>query len=450
MQVRFTQTVQESLFPSQTELIKQGYLESNDNWLICAPTGAGKTLMGEWALLKSIENGHLAGYVAPLKAIVKEKQAEWSAKYPGVAIGLFTGDSTRASGKPSVSQLLLLTPEKLASYVQNWKRNLNWLSQLDVLVIDEFHVVGDSSRGAVLETLVGRLQRINPFLRIVALSATAQNFEEISSWLRARTFTTSWRPVPLERRVVRFRKVTEKFAILLSEVTQTVRKGGKVLVFVNSRRRSEEVAGKLREHGFVADFNHAGLDEERRTVTQQDLRTGKLDVVVSTSSLEMGVNFPARKVIIFDAYGFDGESFCPMSVQRYLQCSGRAGRPGYDDSGVSVLLLPTWSREEDSYVTANPEPITSSLFATENLLKEVLNEVSSRLSISSDHLRENFVNRSLWRRQGGRETVTSAVDTLIEHGLLKEDKDAGGAIFRKLHLGGRLRKWQYHHKQSSS
>lgn len=411
-----------NLFPSQADLLAEGFLESGESWLICAPTGAGKTRMAEWALQVAIEKGYRGAYLAPLKAIVDERISDWTTKYPAWEIGLYTGETTR--GRPQQSPrnegVLLFTPEKLAAYLQNWKKHLKWLADLDVVVIDEVHLLGDPNRGGGLEAMIGRLQRINPFIRVVGLSGTLSNAHEIADWLKARVFVSDWRPVPVSHRIRRFKRVADKQEILLDEIQSTVSEGGQVLVFVNSRRRSESLVRLLKEQGFKADFNHAGLTRECRGASQDAMRKGDLQVMVSTSTLEMGVNFPARKVVIYDAYGFDGERFCPLSVQRYRQCAGRAGRAGYDDCGESVLLLPTWHRDGDRYLTGDPEPVRSGLFATQNLLREVLTEVCGRLSISEEHLETNFAERTLWRKQDGKKSLSLHVQHLITAGLLKE------------------------------
>ena len=412
----------QNLFPSQAQLLEKGYLNSSSNWLICAPTGSGKTLMGEWALEQSVNKGYLAAYLAPLKAIVDERMEDWGKKFPQLEIGLYTGETTRSlkHSTPTSESILLFTPEKLASYLQNWKKNLYWLAKLDTVVIDEIHLLGDPHRGATLESLIGRLQRVNPFIRIIGLSGTLSNGEEIANWMKAQLFTTEWRPIPIKHRISRFKRVSDKQEILLEEVQTTLTEKGKVLVFVNSRRRSEQLVSWLREHDIKADYNHAGLDRSHRTRTQLEMRQGELDVMVSTSTLEMGVNFPARKVIIYDAYGFDGERFSPLSIQRYRQSAGRAGRAGYDEYGESVLLLPNWHRDGELYLTADPEPVRSSLFSTQNLFREILTEVAGRLSISEEHLEINFADRTLWRKQDGQHNLSLFVKHLVLAGLIKE------------------------------
>ncbi len=410
------------LFPSQADLLSQGFLESDQSWIICAPTGAGKTRMAEWALQSAIDKGFRSAYIAPLKAIVDERITDWSTRFPEWKIGLFTGETTRGKRQqaPHDENVLLFTPEKLSAYLHNWKKHLAWLAELDVIVIDEIHLLGDAHRGGNLEAMIGRLQRINPFVRFVGLSGTLSNADEIAQWLQARSFVSDWRPVPVTNTIRRFKRVTDKPAILLDEIQATIEQGGQSLVFVNSRRRSESLVKHLREQGIHADFNHAGLSREDRQKSQGAMRDGGIQVMVSTSTLEMGVNFPARKVIIYDAYGFDGERFSPLSIQRYRQYAGRAGRAGYDDTGESVLLLPNWHRDGEHYLTDEPEPVRSALFDTQNLLREVLTEVCGRLSISADHLEVNFADRTLWRKQDGRKSLSLHVQHLITAGLLKE------------------------------
>jgi helicase len=410
------------LFPPQQELLAAGFRESRDHWLICAPTGSGKTRVGEWAIEDALAHGYRAAYIAPLRAIVEEKYAEWQVRFGTPRVGLFTGDAKRDSRDraPAGQCLLLFTPEKLASYIQNWRRHLAWLSEVDVLVIDEFHLLGDRNRGATIECLLNRAQRINPFLRIIGLSGTVSNHEEIATWLGARVYLSRWRPIPLEHRVCHFKRATDKPQLLLEECQQTLADGGKVLAFVNSRRRAEQLAHFLQEQHIDATFSHAGLESSRRQAIHERMRTGNTDVLVATSTVEMGVNFPARKVVIVDSWAFDGEVFSPVTVQRYQQFAGRAGRPGLDPHGECVLFTPSWEREKINYATATPERLKSALFSTDNLLREILYEVAGRLSITDRHLETNFAKRSFWRLQGGTASMHLYLRNLVLEGLLQE------------------------------
>jgi helicase len=377
--------------------------------------------MGEWALASAIDAGLRGAYVAPLRAIVEERHTDWAKKFPQSKPGVFTGEAARTGGKvkPTDEKLLLFTPEKLGSFVQNWKRHLPWISELEVLVVDEFHLIGDPYRGAALESLLNRLQRINPFMRVVGLSATLANAPELASWMKARLFVSDWRPIPLEYSVRQFKRAGDKPGMLLEEVQKTLSEGGKVLTFVNSRRRTETIAAFLRSEGIEAQFSHAGRTRQERTEVHNAMRCGKIDVLVATSTVEMGVNFPARKVVIYDSYSFDGDSFSPLSIHRYLQFSGRAGRPGLDSKGESVLFAPAWDSNARKYLVGTPEPVRSGIFRTDALLREVLYEISTRLSISERHLEFNFAKRSLWRRQGGLHDVAPYVQHLVTAKLLR-------------------------------
>lgn len=409
-----------SLFPSQEALLSSGYLDSSEHWLISAPTGSGKTRMGEWAIERAWACGHSAGYVAPLRAIVEERLADWLARYPQRSITAYTGRAAVMTRPTGEEQLMLFTPEKLATYLAAWKQNLNWLSRLGVLVIDEFHLLGDPTRGAALECLIGRIERVNPFIRIVGLSATLSNACELAKWLNARLYETAWRPITVTHRLRRYKRALDKPRHLLEEVNDTLGEAGRVLVFVNSRRRAEQLAAYLRSNGVNARFTHAGLPPEEQADIHRQMRDGGLDAVVATSTLEMGVNLPARKVVVYDNYAFEGDSFRPLPVQRYLQFAGRAGRPGLDDRGECVLFAPGWDTSAEQILCGTPDPVRSTLFSTRHLAREILHEASSRLSISERHLEVNFSRRTLWRHQGGQQRIDGAVRFLVDGGLLKQ------------------------------
>jgi helicase len=392
--------------------------------------------MGEWAIEQALAAGFRAAYIAPLRAIVEERLVEWRCKYGKEALGAFTGDSPLHSS-PRSERLLLFTPEKLAAFVASWKRHLNWLSEIDVLVIDEIHLLGDPSRGPTMESLVGRIERVNPFVRIVGLSATLPNAREVASWMRARLFESSWRPVPITHRVRWFKRPSDKPQMLVEEIQETLKHGGRCLVFVNSRRRAEGLTKHLAQCGLRADYTHAGLDSKAKSAAHSSMRDGELDALVATSTLEMGVNFPARKVIVYDGFCFDGVTFQRLSVRRYLQFAGRSGRPGLDPHGECVLFAPQWDSDADRLITSPPEPVGSAFFSTAPLLREILYEVSTRLSISERHLETNFAGRTFWRAHGGARTIGAHVRALMKSGLLSQ-KEKNGSIYLSSTALGRI------------
>lgn len=413
----------ESLFPPQREIIENGFLTSREHWLISLPTGSGKTLLGELALLDSIRIGYKGVYLSPLKAIVEEKYHQWQKQYTNIRFGLFTGDTLGAKGcdRPPSVDILICTPERFDAYLRNWKKNISWISDVDVAVVDELHLLGQGKRGARLEALITRLIRLNPFTRLIGLSATLANLDELAEWLHARTYRNNWRLVPVEKRVQRFTKASDKSHMLRQEIEETISHEGKVLVFVNSRKRAEFISNQLKQNGILSAYHHAGLPRAGRIAIEDSFRRGDLDVLISTPTLEMGINLPARKVVLYDGYAFsDDGRFIPLPVLNYVQRAGRAGRPGLDSEGESVLFIPSWSGKASRYENEEIEPIRSPLFDRNLLAEQVLSEISSRMSITRHQLEKGFADNTLWRFQGGQRKLDEVIGLLIEAEMVKE------------------------------
>lgn len=243
------------LFPPQKDVLDQGFLKSNEHCFLHLPTGSGKTYLAELAIKDVVDSGFKAIYVTPLRALAAEKAETWGEKYPTVKIGVFTGDTTHKSSTQNryhSSQVLIMTPERLDACLRNWRSHWSWIPEVSLIVIDEFHILGQPSRGARLEGSMTRLLRLNPFVRIVALSATMPNTRELSEWLCGTSFSSQWRQVPLEKRIVRFQAAKEKPEILWQEVSRCIADGGQSLVFCNSRSRVQTIANYLKEHGVIA------------------------------------------------------------------------------------------------------------------------------------------------------------------------------------------------------
>jgi helicase len=305
-------------------------------------------------------------------------------------------------------------------------------------VIDELHLLHQGSRGARLEALITRATRLNPFIRMIGLSATLANLDELAEWLRARRYRSSWRLVPVTKRVRRFSKPADKPRMLLEEIQETTLDKGKVLVFVNSRKRAESLAKHLQQSGIHAAFHHAGLPRGERLSTEATFRNGPVDVLIATSTLEMGLNLPARKVVLYDSYAFaDNGSFEALPVINYVQRTGRAGRPGLDTEGESVFFLPAWAGNSKCYESEELEPILSTLFDENLLAGQVLAEISSRIAITRTQLERGFGDRTLWRFQGGKHRLDNIIDLLARSAMVKETAREG-LVFLSATAIGRL------------
>ena len=343
------------LTPPQSEVLAMGLLDSGFNCVLQMPTGSGKTWLAEQAMARVVSQGRRAVYLTPLRALGAELHARWSTRFVGAEVGLFTGETTKTTTRASFERasVLLMTPERLDACTRAWRSHWSWIPDVDLLVVDEFHLLGDRQRGPRLEGTLLRFQRLNPFARVLGLSATLGNRTELADWLEGVEYESSWRTVPLEWRVVRYRKATEKPDLLAREAANCVQGGGKSLVFTQSRRRAESLAAFLSTQGLRAGFHHAGLQQTERATTETKFRGGETDVLVATGTLEMGMNFPVRQVVLYDLQYFDSTDFKALPVTNVWQRAGRAGRPGLDErgearsSGADVgsggRLLPAWS-----------------------------------------------------------------------------------------------------------
>ena len=176
--------------PAQKEVIKSGYIEDNKNYIISIPTASGKTVLGILPALKTVLEGGKAVYAAPLLSIQNEKVKEFKAfEEHGISVGKH----------PSSADLSVMVFESFDALTRfSW----NVLRDVDTLIIDEFHMIGDYSRGPSLECAITRSKIINPSMRIIALSATLRNIKEIEGWLEGTCIEHDYRPVPLHKDVL--------------------------------------------------------------------------------------------------------------------------------------------------------------------------------------------------------------------------------------------------------
>ncbi|MFH1439238.1 MAG: DEAD/DEAH box helicase [Candidatus Woesearchaeota archaeon] len=188
----------EDLRPSQIKSIKAGLFEDK-NLLVCTPTGSGKTLVGELAILNNLyHNIGKAVYIVPLKALANEKYREFKQRYPDLKIALSIGDIDSAETYLSNYELIICTSEKLDSLLRH---HAPWLKDLKVVIIDEIHLLNDTSRGPTLEILITILRNLLKNIQIIGLSATIGNPKELAEWLDAKLVIDKWRPVKLEQGV---------------------------------------------------------------------------------------------------------------------------------------------------------------------------------------------------------------------------------------------------------
>ncbi|KAH9988137.1 Sec63-domain-containing protein [Russula vinacea] len=370
--------------------------------LLCAPTGAGKarfvTHFCRWILTLSQTNVAMLTilneigkwrdestgsidfdafkivYVAPMKALVGE----------------LTGDSQMTKQQIAETQIIVTTPEKW-DVITRKNSDTSYTNLVRLLIIDEIHLLHDE-RGPVLESVVARtirrMEQTSDYVRLVGLSATLPNYQDVATFLRVDQskglfyFDASYRPCALQQQFI---GVTEKKAIkryqVMNEVCyeKVLDQAGKnqTLVFVHSRKETAKTAKFIRdlaieketitqfvkpdsavreilteEANNVKDGNlrdllpfgfaihHAGMSREDRGLVEELFADGSIQVLVCTATLAWGVNLPAHAVIIKGTQIYNPEKgrWVELSSQDVLQMLGRAGRPQFDTYGEGVII----------------------------------------------------------------------------------------------------------------
>ncbi|TMT80360.1 DEAD/DEAH box helicase [Haloterrigena sp. H1] len=368
-------------------------LESDENVVASAPTASGKTALAELAICKALADGGTALFIAPMRALTNEKEDDWDRfEELDYSVYVVTGERDLNPRRARRADILVMTPEKLDSATRKHdSRRYDFVTDIDVCVIDEVHLLDADRRGSVLEVTISRLRRLcGP--RIVALSATMPNVGDVAAWLDAPEectfeFGEEYRPVDLNAGVKTYTHGENSFADKYRRLYRALdlaephlREDGQSLVFVSSRQDTVRAAEKARDEIAERDipmgargdydfhteskalendtlrnsvldgvaFHHAGLSKNDRDLVEEWFKAGHVELLFSTSTLAWGVNLPARCVVIRDTKLHDPlEGEIDMSPLDVLQMLGRAGRPGYDDVGYGWVICDT--AEADKY-----------------------------------------------------------------------------------------------------
>ena len=460
-----------------TEAFKKGYdfpfddfqieachaIESGKGVLVAAPTGAGKTIVGEFAAHLAIKTGAKCFYTTPIKALSNQKFQELTAVYGEENVGLLTGDSS-INGEASI---VVMTTEVLRNMIYAESQTL---SSLGFVVMDEVHYLADKFRGAVWEEILIHLpERI----QVISLSATVSNAEEFGEWLNTiRGETTvvvsEIRPVPLYQHVLMGNRLLDLFVddgrvnpeilrlekeshrnirtsnqrnwsnsdgrsyrqkqISKPEIIEKLESQGYLpaiffvfsrvgcdasvracisanLKMTNSEERAEikeVIAAKtaeLPEEDYaVLDFynwcdalergiaaHHAGLLPMFKETIEELFQRGLIRCVFATETLALGINMPARTVVLEKLTKWNGETHAAITPGEYTQLTGRAGRRGIDIEGNAVVL---WNETIDSGTAAGlastrTYPLRSSFSPTYNMSANLISRFNRELARTS-------------------------------------------------------------------
>ncbi len=402
-----------NLYPFQARAVDA--VAAGNSVLVSAPTGAGKTLVADYAIEVAFSEGWRSVYTAPIKALSNQKFRDFRAEH-GDRVGIMTGDVTI---NPD-ADLLIMTTEVFRNTLFDEPERLR---EFRFVVHDEVHFLDDVQRGTVWEESIIHAP---PQMRLVALSATVPNVRELAAWIetvrgeKVTVVEMNDRPVPLdhmcwvpdlgpvrrqeamdvlrkpfrERRVMRReRRPTRLLDWLESQELLPA------LYFCFSRRECEELAGdnmrrQLLDDAASADvaaqfdhlvgmyackktpglqrlrrmaisgvgYHHAGMLPVYKEIVERLFTSGRVRMLFCTSTFALGINMPARTVAFAGLRKFDGEKMDYMLCREYGQMAGRAGRQGIDEHGLVLSRVdPTKDRPRgvERVLTGKPEPVTS-------------------------------------------------------------------------------------------
>jgi ATP-dependent RNA helicase HelY len=504
-------------------------IEDGRGVLVAAPTGSGKTIVGEFAIHLAMATGRKAFYTTPIKALSNQKYADLVNRYGPDQVGLLTGDNVVNGEAP----IVVMTTEVLRNMLYAGSRTLIGLG---FVVMDEVHYLADRSRGAVWEEVIIHLP---DSVTLVSLSATVSNAEEFGEWLatvrgETTTIVEERRPVPLFQHVMVGRRLLDLFASsdvdaaagfvkegapvndeLLKvarddwaatrmkdrrtpkgqrqrggggaggggrqvgngrriwipsrpDVVERLRREGLLpaIVFIFSRAGCDAavqqclaagvhlttpaerdeiityVEGACRDlpaadlhvlgyHDFLEGLSrgvaahHAGLLPAFKQVVEELYVRGLCKVVFATETLALGINMPARTVVIEKLSKWNGETHADISPGEYTQLTGRAGRRGLDVEGHGVVLWQSGMNPRDvaGLASTRTYPLRSSFRPSYNMAVNLVHQFGRERS------------RELLEQSFAQFQADKAVVGLARQLSKSDDALAGYAEAASCHLG---------------
>ncbi|OTA69437.1 Sec63 Brl domain-containing protein [Hypoxylon sp. EC38] len=435
--------------PMQTQIFHTLY-HTPANVLLGSPTGSGKTVAAELAMWWAFRErpGSKVVYIAPMKALVRERVKDWGARLSG-PLGLklveLTGDNTPDTRTIKDADIIVTTPEKWDGISRSWQTR-GYVRQVSLVIIDEIHLLA-GDRGPILEIIVSRMnyiaQSTKNSVRLLGMSTACANATDLANWLGVKeglfNFRHSVRPVPLELYIDGFPEV-RGFCPLMQSMNRptflaikTHSPDKPVIVFVPSRRQTRLTAKDLINYcgmednprrfvnmseedlqlnlarvkddalkeaiNFGIGLHHAGLVESDRQLAEELFLNNKIQILVATSTLAWGVNLPAHLVVVKGTQFYDAkiEGYKDMDLTDVLQMLGRAGRPQFDNSGVARIFTQDSKKDFYKHFLHTGFPVESSLHIVldNHLCAEVSAETITTKQDALDYLTWTFFFRRL-------------------------------------------------------
>lgn len=428
--------------PIQTQIFHVLY-HSEHNALLGSPTGSGKTVSAELAMLHlfNTQPDMKVVYIAPLKALVRERMMDWRKRLVsqlGKKMVEMTGDFTPDLEALSSADIIIATPEKWDGISRNWHSRA-YVMKVGLMILDEIHLLG-ADRGPILEVIVSRMRYISSqtsrSIRFIGLSTALANARDLADWLGVGevglfNFKPSVRPVPLEVHIQGYpgkfycpRMNSMNKPAYAAICTHSPLKP--VLIFVSSRRQTRLTALDLIQLAAadensrkflnmpedevemvlsqVTDYNlrhtlqfgiglhHAGLNDKDRSLVEELFANNRIQILVCTSTLAWGVNLPAHLVIIKGTEFYDGKMkrYIDFPITDILQMMGRAGRPQFDQHGKAVILVHEPKKSFYKKFLYEPFPVES------NLREHLHDHINAEIVTGTINNKEDAVHYLTW------------------------------------------------------
>jgi helicase len=398
-------------------------LGHDQNLLVVAPTGAGKTVLGMAAALRAVvRQRRKAAWLVPQRSLTDELDRELEGwRQQGLRVERLSGEYAIDVELIRNADLWVSTTEKFEALCRTSALRES-LAEVGVLIVDEIHMLGDATRGPVLEALLARIRDSETGTRMIGLSATVSNAPEVAEWLHAKLLRSSWRPrrltwqLPVIPAHTDF-AVTEAARVHLSSaITRLVtRDGGSVVIFCGSKRNvrrtalvvaagrgvdisgvREDDAERLQQVCRMAGIGLHYHGWEHRKEAERAFRRRETDVLIATPTVAAGVNLPARAVIIQGTQVGLGT----LDVATVLQMFGRAGRVGAGEgNGWAFMIVDERERAGWQAKLVAGHTVRSQILSS--LSDHVLGEaVQQRITTSRDA--EQWWVQTLAHHQGRR------------------------------------------------
>ncbi|KAM6975144.1 helicase POLQ-like isoform 1-T1 [Tautogolabrus adspersus] len=474
-----------TLYDWQTTCLNLDCVQQRTNLIYSLPTSGGKTLVAEILILRELlcrKKDCL--FILPYISLVQEK-VRGLASF-GLELDFMVEEYAGSKGRfppmkrRNKTSLYIATIEKAHSLVNSLIESSR-IGNLGLVVVDELHMLGDGSRGAIIEMTLAKVLYMSKSTQIIGMSATLGNINDLQTFLRAENYTNDFRPVqlkeyvklndtiyevdPKEENCFRFsRPLNFKYSSAMQKmdpdhiialVTEVI-PAHSCLVFCPTKKNCENVAGmictylkeeflqcrqeekslllrELRDSGngslcpvlkrtvpYGLAYHHSGLTSEERKLVEEAYSNGVLCLLTCTSTLAAGINLPARRVILRSPYV--ATDFLKRS--QYKQMVGRAGRAGIDTMGESILILQEKDRNmAQTLVCAPMENCFSKLMLDDGkgLLSLILSLIGLNITSSCEQVREFLCGTLLFVQQEQlcvRRSLWEEVQTCVD--VLKE------------------------------